>query len=142
METIKLYLSGGMSNLSYKDRTVWRNQIKNAIKYEDYDYDKKCIVFDPTIYFDVDDPTHQTEKEAMNFDLNALRKSDLVLVNFNDERSIGTAMELMLAYEMRIPVIGICTEEKVLHPWLSLCVDKMCRSTREAVDYIINYYLN
>ena len=34
METIKLYLSGGMSNLSYKDRTVWRNQIKNAIKYD------------------------------------------------------------------------------------------------------------
>lgn len=142
MKTINLYLSGGMTNLSYKERTTWRNQIKNSLKYEDYDCDKRCCVFDPTIYFDIDNPTHQSEKEAMNFDLNALRKSDLIVVNFNDEKSIGTAMEIMLAYELRIPIIGICTEEKVIHPWLLQCVDRMCRNTRECVNYIIEYYLN
>lgn len=142
MEILKIYLSGGMSNLSYEDRTKWRNQIKNALKYEDYDYEKKCRIFDPTMYFDIDNPTHQSEREAMNFDLNALRKSDLVIVNFNDPKSIGTAMELMLAYELRIPIIGICTEEKILHPWLLECVDRMCGSTRECVNYVIEYYLN
>ena len=142
MEILKIYLSGGMSNLSYEDRTKWRNQIKNALKYEDYDYEKKCRIFDPTMYFDIDNPTHQSEREAMNFDLNALRKSDLVIVNFNDPKSIGTAMELMLAYELRIPIIGICTEEKILHPWLLECVDRMCSSTRECVNYVIEYYLN
>lgn len=141
METVKIYLSGGMSNVSWEEQTKWRKQIQDAIKFGDYDYSKKPIYFDPTQYYNFEEELHKSEREAMEFDLNALRKSDLVVVNFNEPKSIGTAMELMLAKELRIPVIGLNKEQKEIHPWLLECCTRMCNDMRELVSHIVDFYL-
>ena len=142
METCRIYLSGAMSGLSFEEQTKWRSQIVNAIKFGDFDYEKKPLFFDPTQYFGLEEVKHCSEREAMEFDLNALRKSDLVIVNFNNPLSLGTCAELAVAYEMKIPVIGINIDSKELHPWLIEFTSRMCDSLREAVEYTVDFYLN
>lgn len=141
MEQVKIYLSGGMTGLSVDKQKRWRKQVSDAIKYGDYNYEKKPILFDPTDYYMPNSSEHKSEKEAMEFDLNALRKSDLVIVNFNAPNSIGTAMELMLAKELHIPVIGVNKDGYKLHSWLVECTTRMCDDMRELINHVVEFYL-
>lgn len=142
METCKIYLSGGMSSLDFEEQTKWRKQITNSILFGDYNYEKKPIFFNPVDYYDFKEKRHKTEREIVEFDLNAVRNSDLIIVNFNDPNSIGTCAELAIAYNMRIPIIGINKDNTELHPWLVEFTTRMCDSIREAVDYVVDFYLN
>ena len=142
MESIKIYLSGGMGNLSFEEQSKWRKQVINAILYGDYHCEKKPVFFNPVNYYNLTDIRYKTEREVMEFDLNALRNSDLVVVNFNDPKSIGTAAELAIANELRIPVIGIRKNGQELHPWLVEFTTRMCGDIREAVGHVVDFYLN
>ena len=141
METIKIYLSGGMSALNLEEQSKWRQQIINAIKFN-YDYEKNPVFFNPVNYYNFEEVRHRSEREIMEFDLNALRNSNLVVVNFNDPKSIGTAMELMLAKERNIPVIGYGVNGQTIHPWLLECCTRVCDSLKETVEHIVDFYLN
>ena len=142
MKSVEIYLAGGMSNISFEEQLKWRNQIKDAILCGCYEYTYKPIFFSPPMYYNLEEQNHNTEKEVMDFDLNRLRNSDLVIVNFNAPNSIGTAMELAIAYENRIPVIGINETKAELHPWLVESVTRMCFNMREAIKHVVDYYLN
>lgn len=142
METCRIYLSGGMGNLSMEEQSKWRSQFENAIKYGDYHCEKKAVFFNPVNYYNFAEIRHRSEREIMEFDLNALRNSDLVVVNFNDPKSLGTCAELAIAYEMKIPIIGICKDTDVLHPWLIEFTNRMCFDLREAVEHVAEFYLN
>lgn len=142
METVRIYLSGGMTGLNREEQTKWRTQFKNAIKFGDYDYEKNPSIFDPTQHYNFEEKSHKSEREIMEFDLNAVRNSDLIIVNFNEPSSIGTAMELMLAKELHIPIVGLDKDKKEIHPWLRCCCHRMCDDMRELVEYIVDFYLN
>lgn len=142
METVRIYLSGGMSSLSFEEQSKWRKQIQDAIKFGDYDCEKKAVFFNPVEYYNFKEVRHRSEREIMEFDLNGVRKSDLIIVNFNDEKSIGTAMELMLAKEQNIPVIAYGIDDKKIHPWLLECCTRVCDDIREVVEHTVNFYLN
>lgn len=142
MEAVNIYLSGAITGLSLEERTKWRSQVRNAILYGGYDLNFKPIFFDPTQYYDIDNPTHENEQEVLDFDLNRLRKSDLIIVNFNKPSSVGTIMELALAYENRIPVVGLNIDNAELHPWLLECTTRMFNDMRKLVDYVVEYFLN
>lgn len=62
--------------------------------------------FNPPLYYSPNQPYHKNEREVMEYELDRLRKSDVVIVNFNIPKSIGTAMEVAVARENRIPIIG------------------------------------
>ena len=142
METCRIYLSGGMGNLSFEEQSKWRKQIINAIKYGDYHYEKKPIFFNPVDYYNFTEVRYKSEKEVMQFDLNALRKSDLIIVNFNDPKSIGTAMELMLGKERNTPIIGFGVNNQTIHPRLLESCTRICDSLREVVEHVTEFYLN
>lgn len=142
METVKIYLSGGMGNLTFEEQSKWRKQIINAIQYGDYHYEKKPIFFNPVDYYNFTDVRYKSEREVMEFDLNALRHSDLVVVNFNDPKSLSTCAELAIAKELHIPVIGINKDKLELHPWLVEFTTRMCDDIREAVEHVVDFYLN
>lgn len=142
METVRIYLSGGMSSLNLEEQSKWRKQIINAIKFGDYDYEKTPVFFNPVDYYNLMDKCHKNEREVMEFDLNGLRNSDLVIVNFNDTKSLGTCAELAIAYEKKIPIVGINKDNKELHPWLVEFTTRMCENLREAVDYTVEFFLN
>lgn len=141
MENVKIYLSGGMGNVSFEEQSKWRQQITNAIKYN-YDCEKKPLFFNPVNYYNFEEVRHRSEREAMEFDLYNLRNSNLVVVNFNDPKSIGTAMELMLAKERNIPVVGFGVNGQTIHPWLLECCTRVCDSLKEVVEHIVEFYLN
>lgn len=141
METVKIYLSGGMGNLSYEEQSKWRKQVQDAINFN-YDCTKKPIFFNPVNYYNFEDVRYRSEREVMEFDLYNLRNSNLVMVNFNDVKSIGTAMELMLAKERNIPIIGFGVNGQTIHPWLLECCTRVCETLREVVEHIVEFYLN
>ena len=142
MESFKIYLSGSMMDSSWEEQTKWRQQFQNAIRFGDYDYEKKVSFFDPTRYYNFKEKRYKSEKEIMEFDLYNLRNSNLVVVNFNNQKSLGTMSELILAHELRIPVIGWNSSGEVLHPWLCECVTRMCDDLRETVEHVVEFYLN
>ena len=142
METIKIYLSGSMSGVSWEEQTKWRKQVMDAIKYNDYHYDKKPVFFYPTRFYNFEEKQQKSEREVMEFDLYNLRNSDLVIVNVNNQWSLGTMSELILAKEYRIPVIGWNSSGEELHPWLVECVTRMCDNLREAAEHTVEFYLN
>lgn len=141
METIKIYLSGGMGALSYEEQSKWRQQVMDAIKYN-YECEKKALFFNPVNYYNFEEVRYKTQREVMNFDLNGLRHSDLVIANFNDPSSLGTCAELAIAYDMKIPIVGINKDKNELHPWLECFCDRMCESIKEAVEYVVDFHLN
>ena len=142
MEKVKIYLSGGMGNLSFEEQSKWRIKVQDAIKFGDYDTEKKAVFFNPVDFYNLEEKRHKFERESMDFDLYNLRNSNLVIVNFNDEKSIGTARELMLAREYRIPVIAFGANGKDIHPWISECCTRICDSLRECVEHVVEFYLN
>lgn len=141
METVKIYLSGPMSGVSFEEQSKWRKQIINEIKVNCH-CEKKPVFFNPVDYYNFTEVKYKSEREVMEFDLNALRNSDLVIVNFNNPKSVGTISELAIAYELKIPIIGINKDEHELHPWLVEFVNRMCKDIREAVEYTVEFYLN
>lgn len=141
METVKIYLSGGMGSLSFEEQSKWRRQVIEAITYN-YDCKKKPVFFNPVNYYNFEEVRYRSEREVMEFDLNALRNSNLIVVNFNDPKSIGTAMELMLAKERNTPVIGFGVNGQTIHPWLLECCTRVCDSLKEIVEHIVEFYLN
>ena len=142
METCHVYLSGGMGSLSFEEQSKWRTNIINAIKYGEQGWAKKPVFFNPVDHYNFQDKHQKNEKEVMEYDLYNLRNSDLVIVYFNDERSIGTAMELMLAKEMHIPVIAFGVNDKEIHPWLIECCTRICDNMKDVVSHVIDFYLN
>jgi nucleoside 2-deoxyribosyltransferase len=141
VESVKIYLSGAMGSVSMEEQSRWRKQIIDEIKTNCH-CEKKPIFFNPVDYYSFEEKRHKTEKEIVEFDLNAVRNSDLIIVNFNDPNSLGTCAELAIAYDMHIPIIGINKDGVELHPWLDTFTTRMCDSLREAVDYVVDFYLN
>lgn len=141
METVKIYLSGVMDVSLEEYHNDWRNKIIGAIKFEDYNYDKKPLFFNPVDYYNLEDKHHKSEREVLEFNLNALRKSDLVIVNLDEVDLINTTMELAIAYEKKIPIIAL-SKNKEVHPWIKCCCNRMCGNMRELVEYVVEFYLN
>lgn len=141
METVKIYLSGSMMGVSFEEQSKWRQNVMDAINFQ-YEHEKKATFFNPVRFYNFKEKTHKSEKEIMEFDLYNLRNSDIVIVNFNNIWSIGTAMELMLAKEMHKPVIGWNSSGEELHPWLNECTTRLCDSLKDTVEHVVNFYLN
>lgn len=114
-----LYLSGGMSGLTVEESNGWRVKVKQNLFA--FILNGTLKIFNPMDSY-IHNEYHMNEKEAMQYDLNILRKSSYVLVYFNDINSLGTAMEIAIAHELKIPIIGVfdkkedCNALDTLHP--------------------------
>lgn len=142
LEDCRIYMAGSMSGLTYEEQTKWRNKVRNVITCGMYDYARKPCFFSPPEFYNFEDKYHESEREVMEYDLNRLRNSDLVVVNFNRPDSIGTAIEIAVAYERRIPVIGLNENGEKLHPWLDESCIRIFTDMKEMCEHIVDYYLN
>lgn len=138
---MKIYLAGKMSGLNKIERTRWRQNVQQYFYTRSMNHIK---VISPCDFYDIDtvDLHLITEKEIKLFDLGQVRTSNVILVNLTYPDSIGTAMELMLAEELHIPIIafGVVASNPV-HPWITESVTKFCDTYQEACDYITKYYI-
>ena len=134
-----VYLSGGMGGLTYTEQLSWRNKFISGVLCK-LGTDSGVGFFNPPLYYSPSKSLHKSEREVMEYDLGVLRKSDVVVVNFNIPESIGTAMEVAVARELKIPIIGVNALNKQLHPWLSESCMRMCETFDEAEEYLVDYF--
>lgn len=143
MKDYNIYLSGGMQKFgkdNFDEGNKWRKYCKNALETCECDY--KVKVCNPNDLFNFkDEPQYKTEREVMNLDLHKLRQSDLVIVSFNDKWSLGTMSEIAIAYDRRIPVIGLNVNNTELHSWQICMCERIFDNIDEMLDYIQDFYL-
>jgi len=140
MKNFKIYLAGGMGSLSWEAQTIWRELVEDMLNSKSDSFKFKLEIINPTSFYNFKAKRHDSELEIMKYDLRHVKSSDLIFVNYNDPKSIGTASELAVAYDRDIPIIGINIGEE-LHPWLVAVVDKMFNEVESAVKYIMDFYL-
>lgn len=144
MKDYYIYTCGGMGKFGkehFDEANAWRLYCKKVL--EGYDCDYKVKVINPNDYFSFRDapPLYKTENEVMELDLHKLRNSDLVIVNFNDMWSLGSMAELAIAYEKRIPIIGLDVDKQELHPWQKCMCQRIFHNMNDMLDYIEDFYL-
>lgn len=137
MNKKRIYLAGGISGLSIEEHNSWRLNFQELLNKADIYW---VNAFNPVDHIEEINPDRMGEREAMDYDLMMLRDSDLVVMNFNNPLSIGTACELGIAYENRIPVLGLNLENKELHPWQECICTKVFNSWSSFIGYFINHY--
>ena len=141
MENFRIYLAGGMSNLSMKEQNEWRNEIRNELEEFECRYYVKCI--NPVDYYNTyDSTTYDSDLEVMQFDLYKVEHSDLIIMNFNDMKSLGSMAELAIAWDRGIPVIGLNESEQQLHQWQYCMCSKIFTNKEAMLQYIKDYYLD
>lgn len=138
------YLAGGMGKFGieqFDKSNKWRVDIKNQIEEISCGKVKCC---NPNDHFNFLEVGYKTQREPMEYDLHRIKNSDLIIVNFNDPDSIGTASELAIAYDRRIPIIGLCEngEENKLHPWLKEFCNRIFNDREDLILYVIQHYVN
>ena len=145
MRQLFVYLAGGMGKFGkdeFDKSNTWRVLTKQFLENNDaYNVEVHCT--NPNDYFSFasDAKEYESEREVMEFDLNKLRKSDLVVVNFNDMYSLGTMAEIAIAYEKKIPIIGLDVDDQELHPWQKEMTNRIFTNTSELFEYLENFYL-
>lgn len=144
MRDFVIYTAGGMGKFgkkNFEECNLWRKFCKNVLENCSSNY--RVIVVNPNVYFNFVDepPLYKTQDEVMRFDLHKLRKSDLVIINFNDMYSLGSMSELAIAYDRGIPVIGLNESGEELHPWQQCMTERVFDNINEMLDYIIDFYL-
>ena len=96
-----------------------------------------------------------TDKEIMQFDLNMVRQSDIVIANINGiNESIGTAIEVYEANRLNIPVIAYANVPEILehkrnnvifdkiHPWIKECLaTNLMFHADDVVQYVKDFYM-
>lgn len=141
METYRIYLAGAMSGMSMAEQNDWRNEIRDSLENYECMYWVKCI--NPVDYYNTyDSTTYDSDLEVMNFDLYKVKKSNLIILNFNNMQSLGTMAELAIAWDKGIPVIGLNESEQQLHPWQYCMCSKIFNNKENMLQYIKNYYLD
>lgn len=139
-----IYTCGGMGKFgreNFNKGNAWRVYCKKTLENCESNY--VVNVINPNDFFNFFDetPQHKSQLEVMNLDLNKLRQSDLVIVNFNDKWSLGTQSEIAIAYDRRIPIIGLDVENQTLHPWQICMCERIFTNIDEMLDYIEDFYL-
>lgn len=129
-----------MFGLSNDEMCRWRRTLKQMIINAT---NHNVSVFDPTEHFSFDDLENNiiTNKEIMDIDIWNLRNSDLIVMNFNNPNSIGTAIELGIAYEKNIPILGLNAANYSLHPWQKEMCVKIFTDLEDLFLYMVKHYL-
>lgn len=126
---------------NFDEGNKWRVYCKSVL--ENYECDYKVNIINPNSFFNFieNPPRYNNQREVMEFDLNKVRHSDLIICNFNDMHSLGTMAELAIAYESRIPVIGLDIDKQTLHPWQIEFCTRIFNDMDEMLDYVEDFYL-
>lgn len=134
-----IYLAGAISDITWDEAQTWRDNFADLL---DKAFKNKWCCFDPCKHIH-DFGEVISESEALNYDLDHLRKSRLMVTSFeHTEHSIGTSIELGVAYENRIPIIGYNPKSYNLHPWIRGVCTHVCTSWDGLWFLLCNDYLN
>ncbi len=143
MKEFNIFLSGAITcfgKTSFNYGNEWREELKDRLEKMDSKY--KVSVTNPNDYYNFLSVEYDSELEVQKFDLDKVKNSDLVIVNFNVRTSIGTSKEIAIANEYNIPVIGLNENDLELHPWDINDCRRIFTDKEKLIDYVHKFYLN
>lgn len=139
MKNKQLYLCGKMGGLTYKEYTQWREQIKVELLSR-CDSNVDLTIISPPDFFHMEETLHDNELEVMNWELNRVRNSNVVIANLNFNNSTGSNIEIYEAWRNNIQVVALWDKENYpQHPWIENMVTRTFKTMDELSDYV-NYY--
>lgn len=144
MKNIQIYLAGGMGKFgkdNFDEGNKWRIYCKDMLEKYECDYKVNVVNSNDFFNFREDPCRYKSQREVMEFDLNKVRHSNLIICNFNNMYSLGTMVKLAIAYENRIPVIGLDVDKQTLHPWEIEFCTRIFNDMDEMLDYVEDFYL-
>lgn len=144
---LKIYAAGAMSGLTLSEMNDWRERVRGLLDKlvelkENPEYEIDFI--NPAKYYNTETNNHKTEKEAMLWDLNQVKSSDIIIVNLEGlNTSIGTSIEIYEAYKNSIPILAYGKDEtyKDTHPWLKECITRVDSNEISLCNYIYDFYM-
>ena len=128
-----VYLSGPIMDEAEGTAREWRETAKELLQ-------DRFRLLDPMRRKFVDRQV-DSANEIVEFDLQDVRNSDIVLVNYN-RPSIGTSMEVFYAShdQGKFVVAFSPLEYQDCSPWMARYCTKILPSLEEAVEYIITHF--
>lgn len=144
MKNFKIYTCGRMHGIPYAKQMIWRKELQFAIECRT----KQNVTFiHPPEFYGYHEKLHKSEQEVMNWEMQQICDSDIVVVNLDEiESSVGSHMELgvacgaNLSSGKHINIVSFGNEENI-HPWLSLCSLRHEDNVNDLADYIATYLL-
>lgn len=151
-DTFRIYTAGKMSGTSLQKQTEWRFEIERHIREAAERYgrssDNSLVFIHPPLYYNYELKKHRTEREVKDWEVNQIRKSDIMIVNLDGiNHSVGAHFELSVADSVNafggkhIYVIGVGKSEEPLHPWIQLSLHREEEDFEKAAEYIADYLL-
>lgn len=135
------YLSGGMEKFgkeNFNESNDWRVRVGNKI----HEINSNIEIFNPNSHWSyLSNPKNCTEREIMNLDIYKLRNSELVIYKNNDPFSRGSMIELGIAWERRIPIITLNTNDNECHSWVSNMSEIIFTEEEIMIDYLAEHYM-
>lgn len=141
----KIFLSGGMANLSMEEQNGWREEFTayiNTIDYCKTITEEHCCVINPVAFYNYAEKTYDSLEEVFHFERRHVQSCDLLVVNANDPLSRGTSMEIAFAYDRDIPILILNEDNKRLYEWWEICADRIFDDMKKLQEYVYKYYLN
>lgn len=135
MKEMTVYLSGAISGVTEDEASGWRQTFEDRIKDISFG---KARVFNPTKHFNFKDVQYGEvlDQTIMDYELNQLVHSDLVIVHFCNTKSLGTMAEMAIAYDHKIPILGYDPCCCISHPWER----DMCLKIFDNCDDLIGFF--
>lgn len=133
-----------MSGLTFEEMYGWRNQLKNMLLDVAKLRGQKVHILNPCDYYNFKEVRHQSESEIMDYDINHVITSDIVVVNIDGlNTSDGTKIEIHRAWLEGIPVIAFGEKDIFveMHPWIKRCVTRIEKNMSDVCDYISEFYM-
>lgn len=141
MKDINIYLSGAISNIPEPEAYGWREDIESLFDYIGF---KNIHVFNPARHF----TNLQLEiglindEELMKFEIDKLRRSDVVIYNCHYPKSLGSMAELAIAYDRNIPILAFNEDKNELHPWIKHMCTKIFSSKTVMISFLVEHFIN
>ncbi len=124
---MKVYLAGPIFNCTDKECRDWREYAAEKLN---------CTTIDP-MRRDYRGIEEESVAKIVELDKLDIMETDCVLVNYGDipPGSMGTAMEILFAWEQHKTIITVTSQSKV-SPWLTYHSTLILRSLDAAIVYI------
>lgn len=128
----KVYLAGPINGCSDDEATTWREWFKGF----NVGWARETFVFVDPMKRDYRGKEAENYQEIVDLDKRDIRGVDVVVVMYV-KPSVGTAMEVLYAWNLGIPVIVIDESGKPLSPWLKYHASAVVTSKEEAAKKLI-----
>ena len=133
-----VFLSGACRNISEEERNSWRAWFETKTRQEMMC--SKFEIFNPNRKFCYENDGTANEKVVMDYFLNRLDNSDIVVVNLKATlTSVGTGIEISRAKCMGKYIIGF-NQCDTTYEYLADCCNMILDTKEDVWDFLVAYF--